>query len=408
MKKRFPLQRLLPVYVAILVTLPWIYLRFAGFAGGPPEEALLAGLCIVGAAFLLAWASELANLEISASLAVAILALVAVLPEYAVDMYFAWQAGKDPTYAHYAVANMTGSNRLLIGVGWTAVMFLYWWKTRKRILHLGPSDRLELGALTFATVYAMSIPFRGNLSLIDTAVLITLFVFYIRAASRQAVEVPHLVGPSETLARLPRRSRRLLTIGMFVYAAGAILISAEAFAEGLIGTGKLFGIDEFFLVQWLAPLASEAPEFIVAILFALQGRAIIGLRAMISSKVNQWTLLIGMLPLAYSISAGHLGAMNFDARQVQEVLLTVAQSFFAIAVLAKLDFSVGAAGVLATLFFGQFFAPALHGVFAGVYFALGALVLATHPERLKTLVNSVGAVFGYQPQVKRGRAGQRG
>ena len=56
-------------------------------------EALLFGLAIVGAAFLLSWAAEVAQLDISAGLAIAVLALIAVLPEYAVDFVFAWQGG---------------------------------------------------------------------------------------------------------------------------------------------------------------------------------------------------------------------------------------------------------------------------------------------------------------------------
>jgi len=54
---------------------------------------LFCGLGIFGAAFLLSWAAELAQLYISQNLALALLALIAVLPEYAVDMYFAWMAG---------------------------------------------------------------------------------------------------------------------------------------------------------------------------------------------------------------------------------------------------------------------------------------------------------------------------
>jgi cation:H+ antiporter len=46
----------------------------------PPLAALLFGLAVVGA-----WAAELAAPEISAGLAISVLALVAVLPEYAVD-----------------------------------------------------------------------------------------------------------------------------------------------------------------------------------------------------------------------------------------------------------------------------------------------------------------------------------
>lgn len=384
---------LLPVYISFAATVPWTYLRLTGFQGSPVIEAALSGLAILGAAFLLSWAAELAQLEISAALAVAVLSLIAVLPEYSVDIYFAWQAGKDPIYSHYAVANMTGANRLLIGIGWSSIILLFWWKTKQKILHLEKKDGLELGALTFATIYAFTIPLKGTLSLIDTVVLILLFIIYIRATSRQEVEDPHLIGPALALSKLPSKKRRGVTAFFFVYAAIAILLAAEPFAEGLVETGKLFGIDEFFLVQWLAPLASEAPEFIVAALFALQGRAGLAVRTMISSKVNQWTLLIGMLPLAYAISAGSLDPMVMDARQNGEVMLTVAQSAFAVAILAKLDFSLSGAIALMVLFLVQFLNPELHGLFTYIYFGLGALILGLNRYRIRCLVGSAMLLF---------------
>ncbi len=103
-------------------------------------------------------------------------------------------------------------------------------------------------------------------------------------------------------------SRRILVMVILCFSGGIIFISAEPFAESLIAAGKGWGIDEFFLVQWLAPLASEAPEFIIAALWTWRGDAAAGLGALISSKVNQWTLLVGTIPLVYSISLGHIGA----------------------------------------------------------------------------------------------------
>jgi len=387
------LKNLLPVFVSAAVALPWVGLRLAGFHGSPIVEAALAGVAVLGAAFLLSWAAELAQLDISGALAVALLSLIAVLPEYTVDIYFAWQAGQDPAYTHYAVANMTGANRLLIGLGWSSVVLVFWWKTRNRVLALGKKDRLELGALSLATLYAVTIPFKAGISLLDTVILITLFIIYIRAASAQEVEEPELLGPAEALGRLPTGKRRAATVGMFVFAAAVILLSAEPFAEGLIGTGKLLGIDEFFLVQWLAPLASEAPEFIVAVIFALQGRANLGIRTMISSKVNQWTLLIGMLPLAYALSSGGLNPLPMDHRQVAEVALTVAQSAFALIILARFRFSVWSALALAVLFITQFFAPAWHGIFIGVYAVLVVFIVLADPGRLVLLGRSVVALF---------------
>ena len=50
----------------------------------------------------------------------------------------------------------------------------------------------------------------------------------------------------------------------------------------------------------------------MAFLFALKGAAAAGMGTMISSKVNQWTLLVGALPAAFALSGGHLGAMHLE------------------------------------------------------------------------------------------------
>jgi len=110
---------------AAALPLQWIILHYSGVHLGPQWVALSSGAAVFGAAFLLSWAAELAQLDVPQALAFALLALIAVLPEYAVDMYFAWMAAKDPAYTAYATANMTGANRLLIGLGWAVVVLLW-------------------------------------------------------------------------------------------------------------------------------------------------------------------------------------------------------------------------------------------------------------------------------------------
>ena len=342
---------------AILLCLQWIVLHLAHVPLSPEWEALAAGLAIFGAAFILSWAAELAQLDIPQTLALAVLALLAVLPEYAVDMYFAWMAGKNPQYTAYATANMTGANRLLIGVGWATVVFTYWLKTGKKAFDLESSHKIEIFYLGLATLYSFVIPFKKQLDLLDAAILITIFVLYIRAASRAAHVEPELEGPTEMIARWGVQPRRVATVLLFALAGYTIFISAEPFAEGLLATGRTFGIEEFLLVQWLAPLASESPEFIVAILFALKANPGASIGTLISSKVNQWTLLIGMLPIVYMISADQITPMQMDSRQVEEILLTAAQSLFAVAVLANLSFSLGEAALIFFLFSTQLLIP---------------------------------------------------
>src|SRR6266550_4391046 len=340
-----------------LLCLQWITIHLSGTHPPPEFEALSAGLAIFGAAFMLSWAAELAQLEIPQSLAIALLALIAVLPEYAVDMYFAWVAGKDPKYTAFAMANMTGANRLLIGIGWAAVVITVWLKSGKRGIALEPEHKIEIFYLGLATIYSFIIPFKGRLDLIDAAVLVTIFAFYRRAAAKASHVEPELEGPAELVESWGQGPRRFFTVAFFLYSGFTIFTAAEPFAEGLLATGRTFGIEEFILVQWLAPLASESPEFIVAILFALKMQPGTSIGALLSSKVNQWTLLIGMIPIAYSMSAGNASGMQMDARQIEEMFLTAAQSIFAVAVLANLSFSLLEAGVVFALFSTQLFLP---------------------------------------------------
>jgi cation:H+ antiporter len=369
---------------AFVLCFQWLGFHYTGNNLPQPWKAVLPGLGVFGAAFVLSWGAELAQLEIPQALALAFVALVAVLPEYAVDMYFAWTAGKDPSYIQYAAANMTGGNRLLIGAGWFAVILASWWKTRKGI-SLDPGHRLELFALIAATGYSFVIPFKRTLSLVDSVFFLFLFVAYMRAAARSHMVEPELEeGPAEWLARLPRTPRRVITISFFLLAGLTIYEAAGPFAEGLLAAGRAFGIEQFLLVQWLAPLASESPEFIVAILFALRRRPSAGIGTLVSSKVNQWTLLIGMLPIAYALSSGSWHSMPLDTRQVEEVLLTSAQSLFAIIVICDLEFSLSDGLMIFVLFASQLFFTSTYVryIYAGFYIVLSAgFLLLKRPLR---------------------------
>ena len=120
------IRDLIWIGAALAPPIAWFVVHLGDLATTPLEVALWSGGGIFGAAFLLSWASEVAQLDITRALALAFLALIAVLPEYAVDVYFAWRAGQDPTYTAYATANMTGGNRLLIGVGWATSVLALW------------------------------------------------------------------------------------------------------------------------------------------------------------------------------------------------------------------------------------------------------------------------------------------
>ena len=329
---------------------------------------MLFGLAIVGAAFMLSWAAEVAQLDISAGLAIAVLAFIAVLPEYAVDLVFAFKAGRcrrgvrrrragrpdgvGESPCSLALANMTGANRLLIGIGWSMVVFIAWYRSRAAAgalteVALERSHAIELSFLAVATAYSLTLPLKSTVTLLDAAVLVGIFV---------ALHHPH------RRRRRPRSrtwSARRATSATFATARGAswwrrssssrrrvILLVAEHFAEALVATGRDLHISEFLLVQWLAPLASEAPELLVAGLYAWRLNTNAGLGTLVSSKVNQWTLLVGTLPIVFAIASGGRGGLPVEPRQREELLLTAAQSVFAVATLASLSISLREAALL--------------------------------------------------------------
>ncbi len=385
------------ILLAVAATLPGIVARLTDFPAGPAAMAAVSGLAILSASFLLLWACDAAQSEISQSLALAVVALIAVLPEYAVDMYFTWQAGRHPEsdYAHFAVANMTGANRLLIGVGWGAIALLYWFRFRRPV-RLEKDRKLELSFLGLATAYAFLIPVKGNLAWYDGLVFAGLYLWYLVIAARRPSAGLEAGGPAALLLRLPPLWRRLGTAGMFVFAAGAILANAEPFCEGLVGTGRLLRINEFLLVQWLAPVASEAPEFVVALMFAWRGQAGLALGSLLSAKLNQWTLLVGMIPGVFAVSHATLAhPIPMGDLQMFEILLTAAQSLLAVVLLASLRLSLGGAALLFAMFVGQLAMPALSAVFPRL--ALGLTPAQIHPVYSVLYATLAFALFVLRP-----------
>jgi cation:H+ antiporter len=399
-----------PFLLALAGPVPGLLVRFEAVHVSIVWETAAYAAAILGAAFLLAWAAEVAQFDISQTLAIATLALIAVLPEYAVDLFLAFRAGQGSEQdRHLAVANMTGANRLLIGIGWALVVLIFWVRARKTEVRLRPEQRIDVGYLLLATLWAFTIPLRGHLWWPDFVILGALFVAYVFRAAREEAEHPELIGSAAALGALPQRARRIAVVLLFVYSAAVILAVAEHFADGLKAIGKDFGISQFFLIQWVAPLASEAPEIIIAILFTLRLKAQNGLGTLISSKVNQWTLLVGTLWLVFGIGGGRAGEgvgfwnpMTMDSLQKEEVFLTAAQSVFAVAVISSLSLNRWEALALLVLFSAQFAIPDLRNAFAIAYIVLAVGMLVLSKETRVNLWDSLKTVVG------RGSARARG
>ncbi len=416
-----------PLGVTAGVAVPAILVWLTGTVLPPALTVLVFGAGVVASAVLLSWAAEAAEVDISGSLAIAILALIAVLPEYAVDLYFSYTGGGDPSYTQFAAANMTGSNRLLIGIGWPLVAFVAFWAMRRRrgnganegsgalaadggaaaetppgahaaargripAVVLPTHNRVELAFLAIASAYAFVIPFTRSIAWYDAVVLLALFVAYIWRVTREGRGEPELIGVAADIALLPRRPRRLLVTSLFLAAAAIVVMAAKPFADGLVATGATLGIDQFLLVQWLAPLSSEAPELIVATIFAWRLHAADGLGMLLSAKVNQWTLLVGSLWVAYSLGGGGGAPLPLDDRQTEEFLLTSAQALLAFAVLADRRFGLWEAVAIFGLFVVQFPFPTtdVRLVFSAVYIVVALGMLVHRRRYLPGIVASIG------------------
>ncbi len=384
------LKERVQLVVAFILITQWLIAVLLNIHYPVFYQTLLSGLSVVGAAFLISWAAETAEVDVPRSLSLAVVALFAVLPEYAVDAYFAWKAGSvGGAYVHYATANMTGANRLLIGIGWSFVALYAMYKTGESKVQLDEGIRLEIFFLLAATLYAFVLPLTGKITLYDTIVFVSLYVMYIYLTTRAEKEEFELVGVPAYLSRLPKNLRRFLVVFLFLFAGIGIFASVEAFSEGLLGIGRQLGVSEFLIVQWIAPLASEAPELIVAGYFVNKLRVTAGINALISSKINQWTLLIGTIMLVYSISAMHLHPLPLDARQSEEILLTASQSLFATAILLDLKITRKEAITLLSLFALQFVLPEVWARIAlsAVYILLSIPIFMTKSRELRKLTS---------------------
>lgn len=405
---------LVAIAVVVFLTLPWLTLRVTGSTTALPTGGviLVSGIAVLAAAFILTWGAETAEKDVPREFALAVLAVIAVAPEYAVDALYAWEAGVDPgspasqQAANLAVANMTGANRILIGLGWAGIaLFAIYraYSTRDEAverrdgfmadaLQLDPRVGTEIVFLAMATLYAFFIPFGGGIGGIDALVLVGLYFayMYLVLQSEESHEIP--VGVPRYLQSFDRRRRIITVLLFFTYAAVIILIAVKPFAKGLEAVGPRLGVSSFFMIQWVAPLASESPEFIATAYLVTKARSTAAYTALISSKLNQWTLLIGTLVVVYSFSLGYYDVLSFNQKQAGEVWLTAAQSFFAVVLLLDLEISIREALALLLLFAFQFlpFFQDYDGLllFSGVYIVLGLGLLVARRHHIPPILRA--------------------
>jgi cation:H+ antiporter len=341
-------------------------------AGGSALSALWTFPSILLSAFLVAWGAEAAQFLMSQGLALAILAWLQTLPEFAVEAVIAWEAGRDPTRAHLAVANLTGAIRLLLGLGWPMIYFVAAIAARSQGRRALPPIRLdrehavEVVGLVPPLLYFVLILLKQSFGWVDAVVLIGLYVAYLWVLFKNP---PHEV---EELAQAPRVSRwayrqpgwrqKAAIIGLFAGGGALLYVTAHPFLESMLALAGLLGVSQFVLVQWVAPFLSEFPEKVSAFAWARRvTHAPMALMNMVSSNINQWTVLAAMIPLVYGYSHLHHHGVwadfHFDGPQRLEVLLTLLQTALAMLLLANMEFDVLDASIIFVLWLAQFLVP---------------------------------------------------
>jgi cation:H+ antiporter len=337
-------------------------------------------------AYIIAWAAETAQFFISQGLALALLAWLQTLPEFAVEAVIAWEAGKDPAKVHLVTANFTGSLRILVGLGWPMIYLARTFLGKKHIsgnrlspIKLEDEHSIEVMGLLLPLIYFVVIYLKGTLNLFDSVVLVLIYLSYLYILNRMPPQETEKVQEACYVTRKimgfnPPYYRYLSVFGLFLVGGTILYFAAEPFLQSMLGLAALLAISDFVFVQWVAPFLSEFPEYLSAFNWARTGKkAPMALMNVVSSNINQWTVLVAMIPIVYSLSAGGISTIHFDHHQKVEILLTIAQSALGFLLLANMEFHWYEALTLFVLWFSQFIWPSMREEITVIYFVWIAL-----------------------------------
>ena len=356
-----------------------------------PSSVFWTAPSILLASLLIAWAAESAQFFVAQGVALAILAWLQTLPEFAVEAVLAWTR-----QVPLLLANLTGALRLLTGLGWPMIYATAAWFHRAR--HKRPLGRIvladeqcvEVVGLLAALAYLPIVWWNASLGLIDAAVLIAVYLAYLAVLQRMPAAGEDQIDELERVPRAIVTSRPAVRntaiAALFVTGGALIYFMAKPFLASLLAVSASLGITNFVFVQWVAPFVSEFPEKVSAFYWARTvERASMALMNMVSSNINQWTLLAAMLPIIYSLSRGAPSSIPLDGQQERELLMTLGQSLLGALFLAGMRLAWWEAAGLFALWLAQFaFSPVPPG--AGL-----AGFLAGHVHQAVTAIYFVWA-----------------
>jgi cation:H+ antiporter len=357
----------------------------AAIASRSPWSILWTGPGIMTASMMIAWAAECSQFFVAQGLALAILAWLQTLPEFAVEAVLAYHQ-----QSQYLLANLTGALRLLTGLGWPMIYFGAAFAHRakyKKPMHkivLPEKQGIQVIGLGACLVYVIVIAIKASITVIDAAVLIAIYVGYLWILRHGPPEdhegIEDLGRIPKAIVTAPRRIRIAAITSLFVAGGALIYFLAEPFLGSLFGLSAVLGVSSFVFIQWVAPFLSEFPEFFSAFYWSTTiDKAPMALMNVVSSNINQWTLLSAMLPIVLSIGHGSVIPLVFDGEQRLEYIMTFAQALLGIMFLMNMEFVWWEAAGLFVLWLVQFIfsvgdlGTETHWIITFVYFAWAAL-----------------------------------
>jgi cation:H+ antiporter len=231
-------------------------------------------------------------------------------------------------------------------------------------------------------LYFLIVIWRQRIGAVDAGVLVALYVAYLWILMRNPARKPESLDEAPAVSRWAYRQRgwrqKAAIGGLFAVGGALLYFTAHPFLESMIAVAALLGISQFFLVQWVAPFLSEFPEFVSTFGWARRVTpAPMALMNIVSSNINQWTILAAMIPIVYGYShMRHFGVWSdftFDVAQRNELALTLLQTMLGVFLLANMEFDWLAATGLFLLWAVQFVLPDLRGY---VMVAYGVWVIA--------------------------------
>jgi len=340
-----------------------------------PWAALWTAPCILLASVLITWGAESAQFFVAQGFALAILAWMQTLPEFAVEAVLAWKQ-----QTALLIANLTGALRLLTGLAWPIIYLTAALVYRKRNgkplrkIRLERDQSVEVVALVLPLLYALVIWWKDTLDVYDACVLVVLYAAYLVLLTKLPPQGHERIDDLETVPRTIVKSARPWRISAITacFLAGGLLIyfTAEPFLGSLVAVAGAIGIPSFVIIQWFAPVISEFPELASTFYFARQEEsAATAVMNITSSNINQWTLLVAMLPVVFSMSRGEISAIPLDLQQQDELLLTISQSAAGLIFLLNMEFAWWEALAMFALFIAQFVLPAFFGEVSRIWIA---------------------------------------